>query len=105
MGADFDRCCALWAEATAVRGRQAQQQADLPAMELHAALSAMSPDTDVAARVIVLTAGGVLAGVSCLSGADVERLRLAAEDSAEAHTAVGGLVAEVEAFLAQGGEA
>ncbi|MFD9630089.1 hypothetical protein [Streptomyces violascens] len=100
MDAEYARCCALWSEATAVRARQAKRQADLPAMELHAALSSMSPDTDVAARVIVLAAGGEVAGVTCLSAADVERLRLAAEDGAAMHAVdADGLLAEAEAFL------
>ena len=102
MASEFDRCCALWAEATALRMRQARQQADLPAMELHAALSSMSPDPDVAARVVVLTAGGDLAGVVRLAAGDVERLLAGLGVTDDIDT---GLGAEAEAFLAQGGEA
>ena len=106
MTAEFSRCAALWADATAIRARQAESQAKLPAMELHAALSSMSPDTDVAARVVVLTAGGELAGVTALSAADVERLRLAAEDGAAMHAVTADeLSAQFEAFLRSDGEA
>ena len=106
MGAEFARCCALWSEATAVRARQAHELDGMAARGLHQALASMSPDSDIAARVIILTPDGEVAGVAVLAEADVERLRLAAEDSAEAHTADSGqFVADVEAFLAQGGEA
>ena len=106
MAAEFAQCAALWSEATAVRARQARELAKLPAMELHAALSSMSPDTDVAARVVVLTAAGELAGMTELSAADVERLRRAAEDGAAMHAVTADeLSAQFEAFLRSDGEA
>jgi hypothetical protein len=107
MGDAFVRCCDLWADATAIRTRQARQRADLPAMELHAALSSMGPDTDAAARVIILTASGEMAGASRLSVADVERLlsALGVPDYADVDIDddADRMVADVEAFLAEGG--
>lgn len=100
MTREFARCAALWSEATAFRARQAERRAQAPAMELHQALGAMSPDTGTAARLIVLTPSGDLVGTLRLSEADVERLRLAAEESAAAHAVdATQLLAEAEAIL------
>lgn len=105
MAAEFARCCALWAEATAFRARQARELEGMAARGLHRALSSMGPDTDVAARAIILTPCGDLAGVVVLSHADTECLRLAAEASAEAHAAdPDQMISDLQAFLAEGGE-
>lgn len=76
---------------------------DLRAIELLRALQAMGPDTGTAVRLLVLTPGGDLVGAVRLSTADVERLRLAAEDAAETHAIdTDQLVADVEKFLQNG---
>jgi hypothetical protein len=78
---------------------------DLRAIELHRALAAMGPDTGTAVRLIVLTPSGDPVGTLRLSAADVERLRLAAEDGAAMHAVTADeLSAEFEAFLRDGGE-
>ncbi|MFD9564384.1 hypothetical protein [Streptomyces sp. NPDC059994] len=74
----------------------------LRAIELLRALQAMGPDTGTVARILVLTPGGDLVGAVRLADADVERLRLAAEEGAAMHAAsaeAGDLAAEAEAFL------
>lgn len=71
---------------------------DLRAIELLRALQAMGPDTGTAVRIHVLTPDGDLVGAVRLSAADVERLRLAAEDAATMHGA-SDVAAEAEAFL------
>lgn len=103
-GARYAHCAALWAQATAHRARQAHELDGMAARSLHQALTSMSPDSDIAARVIILTPDGELAGVAVLAAADVERLRLAAEDGAELQAAASGLAAEAEAWLRDGGD-
>ncbi|MEV8523171.1 hypothetical protein AB0451_03285 [Streptomyces sp. NPDC052000] len=72
-------------------------------IELYRALKAMGPDTDRIARISLRTISGDPVGELVLSTQDVERLLvLLAEPDADG---AAQLVADVEAFLADGGGA
>ncbi|MBD0743554.1 hypothetical protein [Streptomyces sp. CBMA152] len=106
-GARYAHCAALWAKATVDRAKQAHELDGMAARSLHKALASMSPDTDIAARVMILTPGGDFAGFALLSLDDVERLQFAAGHSKamQAETVDGDkLIADFEAYLRNGGD-
>lgn len=83
----------------------AMDHAAMRVIELYRALKVMGPDTDRIARLGIRTISGDPVGEVVLSTQDVQRLLavLAAPDDIDGDAAE--LVADVEAFLAQGGGA
>jgi hypothetical protein len=85
----------------------AMDHAAMRVIELYRALKVMGPDTDRIARLDLRTISGDFVGEVVLSTQDVQRLLtvLGVPDCIDIGGDAAELVADVEAFLAQGGEA